>query len=199
MPVEKPPPDPSMEEIIASISRIIAEDKDPADRHLGTKAPGEAVAPAHGERSDILELTQVVDEDGSVRRISPWAEAATASSASPDGATASPADAAGRIEPQPSHSDAALEARPDPGRERIVSTATSGAAAAAFAQLGALPRERRNEPELPLGGAKRTLEEIVREMLRPLLQAWLDDHLPGLVERLVREEIARVVGEAGLR
>jgi len=199
MPVEKPPPDPSMEEIIASISRIIAEDKDPAERRLGTKAPGEALAPARGERSDILELTQVVDEDGSVRRISPWAEAATASSASPDGATASPADAAGRIEPQPSHSDAALEARLDPDRERIVSAATSGAAAAAFARLGALPRERRNEPELPLGGAKRTLEEIVHEMLRPLLQAWLDDHLPGIVERLVREEIARVVGEAGLR
>ena len=162
MPVEKPPPDPSMEEIIASISRIIAEDKDPADRRLGTKAPGEAVAPAHGERSDILELTQVVDEDGSVRRVSPWAEAATALSASPDGATASPADAAEKIESRLSHSDAALEARLDPGRARIVSAATSGAAAAAFAQLGALPREGRNEPELPLGGAKRTLEEIVR-------------------------------------
>jgi len=39
----------------------------------------------------------------------------------------------------------------------------------------------------------------VREMLGPLLQTWLDEHLPGLVERLVREEIARVVGEAGLR
>ena len=75
MPVEKSPPDPSMEEIIASISRIIAEDKDPADKRFGTKAPSEAVAPARGERSDILDLTQVVNEDGSVRRVSPWAEA----------------------------------------------------------------------------------------------------------------------------
>ena len=199
MPAEKSQPDPSMEEIIASISRIIAEDKDPAYRRVGTKAQSEAVAPAPGEKSDILDLTQVVNEDGSVRRVSPWAEVATASSASPDEPAASPADAAGRIEPQPSYSDAALEPRLDSGRERIVSAATSGAAAAAFAQLGALPRERRNEPELPLGGAKRTLEEIVHEMLRPLLQSWLDDHLPGIVERLVREEIARVVGEAGLR
>jgi cell pole-organizing protein PopZ len=188
-----------MEEIIASISRIIAEDKDPADRRVGTKAQSDTVAPALGEKSDILELTQVVDEHGSVRRVSPWAEVATASSSSPDEPTASPADAAGRIEPPPAHSDAALEARLDSGRERIVSAATSGAAAAAFAQLGALPRERRNEPELPLGAVERTLEEIVREMLRPLLQSWLDDHLPGIVERLVREEIARVVGEAGLR
>ena len=188
-----------MEEIIASISRIIAEDKDPADRRVGTKAQSDTVAPAPGEKSDILELTQVVNEDGSVRRVSPWAEAATTPSASPDAPTGSPTDATGRTEPPPSHSDAAHEPRLDSGRERIVSAATSGAAAAAFAQLGALPRERRDEPELSLGGAKRTLEEIVREMLRPLLQSWLDDHLPGIVERLVREEIARVVGEAGLR
>ena len=199
MPVEKSHSEPTMEEIIASIGRIIAEDKNPADGRVRTEAQSDAGASAPREKSDILELTQVVNEDGSVRRVSPWAELATASSASPDEPTASPADAAGRIEPPPSHADAALEPRLDSGRERIVSAATSGAAAAAFAQLGALPRERRNEPELPLGGAKRTLEEIVHEMLRPLLQSWLDDHLPGIVERLVREEIARVVGEAGLR
>jgi hypothetical protein len=37
-----------------------------------------------------------------------------------------------------------------------------------------------------------TLEDLVREMLRPLLKTWLDDNLPGLVERLVRAEIERV-------
>ena len=73
------------------------------------------------------------------------------------------------------------------------------AAAAAFARLGALPRERRDETESPLRGVEPTLEGIVREMLRPLLQTWLDGHLPDIVERLVREEIARVAGEAGLR
>jgi cell pole-organizing protein PopZ len=203
MPVEKsqpaPSPDPSMEEIIASISRIIAEDKDPADRRVGTTAQSHAGAVAPGEKSDILELTQVVNEDGSVRRVSPWAEFATAPPISPGVPTGSPADPAERSEPRPSPADAAREPKLDPGRERIVSAATSGAAAAAFAQLGALPRERRNETELPLGAGERTLEEMVREMLRPLLQAWLDDHLPVIVERLVREEIGRVVGEAGLR
>jgi uncharacterized protein len=199
MPVEKSPPEPSMEEIIASISRIIAEDKDPADRRVGSTAQSAAAALVPREKSDILELTQVVNQDGSVRRVSPWAEGATAPSASPDTPNASPADATGRIEPRPPHADPALEPRPDSGRERIVSATTSGAAAAAFAQLGALPRERRNETELPLGAAERTIAEIVREMLRPFLQSWLDDHLPSIVERLVREEIARVVGEAGLR
>jgi cell pole-organizing protein PopZ len=38
----------------------------------------------------------------------------------------------------------------------------------------------------------RTLEDLVREMLRPMLKIWLDDNLPGLVERLVRAEIERV-------
>ncbi len=197
MPAGKFPSEPSMEEIIASISRIIAEDKPEAERRVGATAPGVAAAPT--ERSDILELTQVVDEDGSVRRLSPWAGDATAPLRTPHAPIASSADATRRIEPQPSHADPVLETRHGSGGERIVSAATSGAVAAAFAQLGALPRERRNETELPLGGVERTLEEVVREMLRPLLQAWLDGHLPGIVERLVREEIARVVGEAGLR
>jgi cell pole-organizing protein PopZ len=38
----------------------------------------------------------------------------------------------------------------------------------------------------------RTMEDLVREMLRPMLKAWLDDNLPGLVERIVRAEIERV-------
>ena len=38
----------------------------------------------------------------------------------------------------------------------------------------------------------RTLEDLVKEMLRPMLKGWLDDNLPGLVERIVRAEIERV-------
>ena len=179
-----------MEEIIASISRIITDDKRPSD----------PVRPVPEEKSDVLELTEAVNEDGSVRRVTPLPENPTALSTEP-AASVDPlaAKATAQNEPKPSQTDAAIEPRLDPGRERILSAATSGAAAAAFAQLGALPRERRREGEMPLGAAERTLEDIVREMLRPLLQGWLDEHLPGIVERLVREEIARVVGEAGLR
>jgi uncharacterized protein len=43
-----------------------------------------------------------------------------------------------------------------------------------------------------LGNNARTLEDLVKEMLRPMLKSWLDDNLPGLVERLVRAEIERV-------
>jgi len=198
MPAGKSPSDPSMEEIIASIGRIIAEDKPGAERRV--EATASSGAAASTTKDDILELTQVVDEDGSMRKVPPWAgDAAAPSRLSNAPPIASPADAAGRIGPQSSRADPVLEPRPGSGGERIVSATTSEVVAATFAQLGALPRERRDEPGLPLGGVERTLEEIVREMLRPLLQAWLDTHLPGIVEQLVREEIARVVGEAGLR
>ena len=180
-----------MEEIIASISRIITDEKTPV----------EPVRPVPGEKSEILELTEVVDEDGSARRGVPEAGS---SGRRPAGSTTVVDTAAANATAQsggssPLRPEAEVEPKLELGRERILSSATSGAAAAAFAQLGVLPRERRREGELPLGGADRTLEEIVRDMLRPLLQTWLDENLPRLVERLVREEIARVVGEAGLR
>jgi cell pole-organizing protein PopZ len=180
-----------MEEIIASISRIITEDK----------RPTEAANPVSARDSDILELTEVVNEDGSVRRMTSSAAVSNASAGGP-AVSAVPSDtraASEKNEPRPEPPDVGIEPRFDPGRERILSSAKSDAAAAAFARLGALPRDRRRESELPLGGADRTLEDLVRGLLRPLLQNWLDEHLPGIVERLVREEIARVVGEAGLR
>jgi uncharacterized protein len=192
----KSQPEPSMEEIIASISRIIAEDKHSGDHRTGENKPTAAVSAGVGEVSDVLELTQAINDDGSVRNVTPRSQ----DGAEPVAQSKTPAaDAAARVEPEPLRTGPAVEPHLDTGRGRIVSTATSGAAAAAFAQLGALPRESRREGDLPLGSAERTLEELVRHMLRPMLQTWLDEHLPGIVERLVREEIARVVGEAGLR
>ena len=187
---DKSPSEPSMEEIIASISRIITDEKTSV----------ESVRSVPGEKGEVLELTEVVDEDGSLRRV---VSETGGSERRPAGPTAAEdpkaANATGPSGPGPLRSEAGVEPRLELGRERILSSATSGAAAAAFAQLGALPRERRREGELPLGGVDRTLEDIVRDMLRPLLQTWLDENLPGMVERLVREEIARVIGEAGLR
>ncbi len=43
-----------------------------------------------------------------------------------------------------------------------------------------------------LSNNARTLEDLVKEMLRPLLKSWLDDNLPGVVERIVKAEIERV-------
>ena len=77
--------------------------------------------------------------------------------------------------------------------ERLVSDVAALAAATAFGRLAAAPRVRR-EPPL-VGG--RPLDEIVRELLRPLLQTWLDENLPGIVERLVEAEIARISARSG--
>ena len=176
-------PESSMEEIIASIGRIIAEDNRSSE-------PGR---PAPGEKRGILELTDAIEPDGSIRRLG-------AAAASPAGAgPAVPPAVAARVEPERPLPDPRKAADPAPPRDPILSAAAAAAAATAFAQLGPAPRERPAEGEVLAGARERALEEIVRDTLRPLLQAWLDDHLPGLVERLVRDEIARVAGRAGLR
>jgi uncharacterized protein len=181
---ERATPESSMEEIIASISRIIAEDN--RAPHPPRTAPG--------LKSGILELTEAIEADGSVRKL---AGPATAGAKPP--VEEPPLAAAARIEPAAPHLDAGVAAKPEQPRENILSAAASEAAAAAFGRLAAAPRERRAEPELPIAAAGRTLEEIVHAALRPLLRAWLDDHLPEIVERLVRDEIQRVVREAGRR
>jgi uncharacterized protein len=69
----------------------------------------------------------------------------------------------------------------------LVSAATSAAVDSAFSTLA----------QTVLVQNARTLEDLVREMLRPMLKAWLDDNLPSLVERLVRAEIERVARGRG--
>jgi cell pole-organizing protein PopZ len=64
----------------------------------------------------------------------------------------------------------------------LISSATSAAVDSAFNTLA----------NTVLVQNARTLEDLVREMMRPMLKAWLDDNLPGLVERMVRAEIERV-------
>jgi cell pole-organizing protein PopZ len=64
----------------------------------------------------------------------------------------------------------------------LLSNATSAAVDSAFNTLA----------QTVLVKNARTLEDLVREMLRPMLKSWLDDNLPGMVERLVRAEIERV-------
>jgi cell pole-organizing protein PopZ len=67
-------------------------------------------------------------------------------------------------------------------RNQLLSNATSAAVDSAFNTLA----------QTVLVQNARTLEDLVREMLRPMLKSWLDDNLPGMVERLVRAEIERV-------
>ena len=78
--------------------------------------------------------------------------------------------------------------------DRLVSRGAATAAAGALAGLAAA--SRRPEPDLRgpvvIGNGAMTLESIVREEMRPILKAWLDENLPPLVERLVQKEIKRI-------
>jgi hypothetical protein len=55
-------------------------------------------------------------------------------------------------------------------------------------------RQRRGVPQSAMGGAS-TLEDVMRELLRPVMQGWLDDKLPPVVEQVVRAELARAFRE----
>ncbi|HTV44628.1 MAG TPA: DUF2497 domain-containing protein [Stellaceae bacterium] len=193
-------PDRSMEEIIASISRIIAEDGRPSDpRASDPRASGAARRVPPGPTTGILELTDAIADDGSVQRLAPAAGPSVGADPGRDAMAAGTVPDAAPAPPQPSAATGNPSFPPTARSERILSTATSEATASAFARLGAVSRERRAAADLPIGAPARTLEDVVRESLQPLLQAWLEAHLPALVERLVREEIARVAAEAGLR
>lgn len=86
-----------------------------------------------------------------------------------------PPRAVERSRPAPSLSPAMLN-------EQIISSATAAAVDSAFSALA----------QTVLVQNATTLEDLVKEMLRPMLQHWLDNNLPTLVERLVRAEIERV-------
>jgi uncharacterized protein len=86
---------------------------------------------------------------------------------------------------KPSHRQPAFEPPPlvnSSPAQQILSRTTVSAVESAFNTLA----------NTVLSNNARTLEDLVKEMLRPMLKSWLDDNLPGLVERIVKAEIERV-------
>ena len=80
----------------------------------------------------------------------------------------------------------------DDAEDVLVSAATTAAGASAFGQLaGAL------DPNMRLGAVDRTLESLVKEVMRPLLRDWLEANLPVVVERLVQREIEKMSVKPG--
>ncbi len=69
-----------------------------------------------------------------------------------------------------------------PAPEQLISPQVGASVSAAFGSLANTIFSRDT----------RTIEDLTKELLRPMLQQWLDNNLPNLVERLVREEIERV-------
>lgn len=150
--------DPSMEDILASIRRILSEDE---------AAP--AATPAD---EDVLVL-----EPSMMRSDLPAPAAESAAAGPPPSAPEPPEEA----EPMP------------PAGAGLVAPETAAAAAASVAGL---VRTLASDRALQVRAGGPTIEDLVRQMLRPLLKDWLDANLPALVERQVRAEIERVVGRA---
>lgn len=134
------PREPSMEDILASIKRVIAEEKE-----LRAAVPPPSPDPI--EEEDVLELDHPVE-----------AQLAAVEPAFDTGPPLLDEDAA------------------DTSRARLEQLTTVAAAA-------------------PPAPAVNPLEEMLRDMLRPALKQWLDEHLPRIVDEHVRREISRITGK----
>jgi uncharacterized protein len=202
--------EPSMEEILASIRRIIADDDASKATQRAAEPPKAAPRPAAPQRSfaplpgaemnqpepaaeEPPEPGQTMEEEDASADILDLTESMTASSFNQPAAP-EPAPQFRKIEgiSDVGFDDAEPKPMPQPAmgarpmlrdvEQALLSTATSSAVDSAFNALA----------QTVLVQNARTLEDLVREMLRPMLKSWLDDNLPGMVERLVRAEIERV-------
>jgi uncharacterized protein len=194
MPTPSAQQEPTMEEILASIRRIISEDAEPG------KA-GAAPAAAASRDGDVLELTNVVHDDGSVGAAAePPPEPRRRAAAPPPRPEPEPyrepapeprVSRRAAPEPRPTRNQSDLDMVEKDDRDGVLSSQASSAISNAF---GMLTRER----EVSVGGGT-TLEDIVAQMMKPMLAAWLDEHLPEIVERVVQQEVERAARNSGRR
>jgi cell pole-organizing protein PopZ len=158
--------EPSMEEILSSIKRIIAEEGDVATGARSRRpAAGVTVKPAPVPVADPIELDEILELS------EPVPEPALQPGAKPLSIGA------------PDVPHAATQRAPDPILSERAAEATRG-------PLEALSRMV-VKPEVP---GSDTLEGLVRELVKPMLRDWLDANLPQIVETMVAREISRITG-----
>jgi uncharacterized protein len=201
--------EPSMEEILASIRRIIADD----DATKSAPKPAEAVTPAPVPPRPVMPprppspAPRVADQSLAAETAPVQEQPVAEPPAAHESADILDLTESMATLPPPPRETAAMPSpafrtidgsfdisydeeadKPAPQRpvgesaSQLLSSATSAAVDSAFNSLA----------QTVLVQNARTLEDLVREMLRPMLKAWLDDNLPGMVERLVCAEIERV-------
>lgn len=194
----------SMEDILQSIKRIIEDD-------TGAEAKP-AVSAANAP--DVLDLTQVVGDDGAVAGIAP-APTPKVSTLAPaqdiiqsidnmfsDDKSAEKTDdqPAPKPVPQPAEKPAAMPAampvpKPKVMEDGLVSDQAAQAAAAALKPIVESAHKDYSVPHIPSPGLRsgNTVEDLILESLRPMLKAWLDEHLPTIVQKIVEKEVKRIV------
>lgn len=197
-----------MDEILASIRRIISDDHSiarkavasmPARSRATMTEPvvpppdAETLAVRIGAADDDLSFSEpsaeaVVTAPPAQSEAQDMSDFSYSPSAQPQPAPrrAEGRDAPTTRAPSPRPSEAEpVASRPfaeSPRRKDLVSPSVDAAVTAAFESLG----------DLVLPTHERTVEDLVKEILRPMLKSWLDDNLPQIVERLVRQEIERM-------
>ena len=179
MSAQPKPNEPSMEEILASIRKIIATENPPAQ-------PAE----------EILELTDVVDDEPApVPEPEPEPEPVP----EPVVEAVEEEQPPPEPEPEPVEEPVMQDPTPEPEPETIVSPDAGDSAAAAFAALADHLDHQVEAPEpgLAMGNGGQTLEGLVSALMRPMLKEWLDSNLPAIVERLVKDEIERIARRKG--
>ena len=211
--------EPSMEEILSSIKRIIAEDGESAtrketksavrreaDRESHRKAVVASLAKEADEgliaSSYVDEVLELTEEMPRIGRGTPVEETATDDSdifELDDLVDDTALDLTGALDMAEAIDETPIVAQPvanmvEPTiarvvEETIVSAESAGAARSSLDALSSL-LVKPAEPE----AADNTLEGLVREMLRPMMKDWLDANLPRLVEGMVAKEIARITG-----
>jgi len=193
--------EPSMEEILASIRRIISDDNEQVETTEEQAAveeivPQEEVVQAVEEPLPVEELpapTPDEDEDEDEDEDDEVLDLTDMDAADPEPLFEEQAYQAPVSAPSPRAPEPVAPPRPAPVEETesLVSTSQAVETMDEFARLGSKLYE--DVQELPIGNGAVTLEGLVRELVRPMLKEWLDQHLPITVERLVREEIERLV------
>lgn len=178
--------EPSMEEILSSIKRIIAEEGDEAARAANPRAPrrgrptdADAEEETGGvirdaQVDEVLELTDAFDHDARP------AAAPEPVSSGVDELEMTPPD---RFAAPENRSESPSEASAD----SMLSVESEVAARHSLSTLSAMLVK-------PQRGEDNTLEALVRELLRPMMKQWLDANLPDLVQAMVAKEIARITG-----
>jgi uncharacterized protein len=169
--------EPSMEDILSSIKRIIAEDSETTlsgprvKRSVGlTPLTRVETVEEVGDQEEILELTDPVAVEPAP---APVAAPTVVAAPKVEPVTTPPAPQA-KVEP------VAADAKPT-----LVSSTTAEASRSSLAALSALIVK-------PETTGSDTLEGLVRDLLKPMLAEWLDAKLPEIVERQVAQEIARI-------
>lgn len=186
--------EPSMEDILSSIKRIIADENEGAARARRQSArpiPSEAPRQPTDEpvSEEVLELREAIAS--AVPDAAPGTQSAQSRQPVSHAFTAAAQTAAASA----AHA-AAVTGTPIAAPAAVESAAQRVSRETVEATRGALDTLSRMVVK-PEAGGDNTLEGLVREMLRPMLSAWLDQNLPVIVEQAVAREIAKITAEQG--